>query len=136
MSKNKHNPKLLAEDIYKYVSQQSSLTQKQVQECFEIYAQLIMYFATVEDKPQDLIITLPKLGNFKFVKTKGRKCGQKYIVPRFENGEMTLQEYTVQADEPDYEKIKFSLYERFQKSLKDTITMKKLKELSLNFFDI
>lgn len=130
-------PRLLVEDVYKYVSQQSNLTQKQVEECFDTYAKLLISLITSENKPTDMIVTLPKIGIFRFTTVKGRKKGKQYTVPkRLDDNTVVNEVFVVEEDEPDYERIKFDIYDKFNKHIRETTEIKNIKNNSLNFGNI
>ena len=130
----KSNPRLLSEDIIKYVSQQSSLNQKQVEECFDAYSRIILSLCLSEDRPTNMTISMPKLGVFKFVTIKGRKKEGNYKVPSKKNGVyQKMENLNMKHDELDYERIKFKIFDKFQKGTREMTENKKLKDLSFNF---
>lgn len=73
MSKPTDRPRILSEDIYSYIAQNSNLTKVQVKECFDVYCNMLRQIAKSEHITEDLTIALPKVGNFYFKESKGRK---------------------------------------------------------------
>lgn len=130
--KNEKTPRLLEKDIYRFMSQQSTLTQKQIEECFKTYARLLNSLIMSEDRMDDLIVCLPKLGNIKFNKIKGRKKGTSYKIPTY-YGSKELKTIVLEEDEPDFDRLKMVFYGRFQNKAKDTSLNKIIKSNSFNF---
>lgn len=107
MSKPTDNPRILSEDIYSYISQNSNLTKNQVKECFDTYCQMLRQLASSKHLETDLTIALPKVGNFYFKESKGRKKGSTYKRPiKFTKETETI---ILEEDEPSHLKMKFNV---------------------------
>ena len=74
-------PRVLSEDIYRFIARNTSLTISQVKEVFDCYEDLIKEVVKSKGRTNDLIIQLPKVGHFYFIKKKGRKKGSVVKLP-------------------------------------------------------
>lgn len=105
--KFKYNPRLLTCDVYEYVASNSSLTKKQVKECFNTYRKMLGDFTSSEYLTNDLTISLPKIGYFYLKKKGGRKKGSTYTIPIGTTGK--LRTIHLEEDEEDRYKIAFKI---------------------------
>jgi nucleoid DNA-binding protein len=121
----KSNQRILCKDIYAFISRNTSLSEKQVQECFNAYYQMILAIIESEHKSQDMEITLPKIGVFYFTKKKGYKKGQKFKIPNLTTGEEDV--IILEEDEPDYEQIRFRIHTKLKNKNKQETRKKYLK---------
>lgn len=118
----KENQRIIASDVYKYVSKNSSLSEKQVKECFKVYYDIVMGILNSEHKSPDMEITLPHLGVFCFTKKKGNKKGKRFVIPDLTTGGQNV--IIIEKDEPDYEQIRFRVHTRIKNKNKE-ITKRK-----------
>ena len=79
-NKKKTNPRILSQEIYTYISNNTNLTKEQVRDCFNAYRNMIMGIVDSNYAPNDLTIVLPKMGEFYFKKKIGRKDGSTYYL--------------------------------------------------------
>lgn len=133
--KRRGRPKLLSDDIYKCIAQQSSLTQQQARECFLAYYNILVSLIDSEDRPENFVMMLPKMGNFAFKNIKGKKKGFKYSIPAEPYSKSERKIIVLDEDEPDYERITFELSNALQERVKRVSKNKTLKKesFSLNF---
>lgn len=108
--KKKENPRICAEELYRYISSNSSLSKPQVKECFRVYSELILGIIESEHIEPDFTFTLPHLGNFYLKHIQGRKNGSTY---KFFN------EMRVAHGEPSFYKLKFRPHNRVSATIKD-----------------
>ncbi len=113
----KENPRIIASDVYKYVSKNSSLSERQVRECFQVYYEIVMKVLSSDYKSPAMEITLPHLGVFYFTKKKGNKKGKKFVIPDLTNGGQNV--IIIDEDEPDYEQIRFRVHKRIKDKNKE-----------------
>jgi len=106
----KYIPKILSREIYKYISNNTGLTTKQVKQCFEAYGDMIIGLVESNYTPDDLTVLLPKLGTFYFHKRKGRKDGSTYY---FYGKEVTAK------NEMSYYRLKFKTFHQVNAILKE-----------------
>ena len=109
--KKKENPRVCAEELYRYISSNTSLTKPQVKECFRAYSELVLGLIESNHTTPDLTITLPHLGDFYLKFIQGRKNGSTY---RFFN------EMRVAHNEPSFYKLKFRPHNRVSAKIKDS----------------
>ena len=78
--KKKTNPRIISDDIYRYIANNSEtgLDLKQIAECFRLYKQLVTDLYMSPYAEEDMTIILPHLGNFYLRKWSGRKGGSTY----------------------------------------------------------
>lgn len=118
MSKRTDNPRILSEDIYSYISQNSNLNKEQVKECFNVYCKMLRQLANSTNISEDLTIALPKVGNFYFKESKGRKKGSTYKRPiKFTKETETI---VLEEDEPSHFKMKFNVSYTLNNILKES----------------
>ena len=116
-NKKKTNSRVIGDDIFRYITNNSmtGLKLKQVSECFRLYGQLIndLYMSSYADK--DMTVSLPHLGHWCLHKREGRKSGSTYNL--FGDEVVTLEK-----SEPSFFQIKFKvnkpLYERIKEKTK------------------
>ena len=78
-NKKKTNPRIVSDDIYRYISNNSEtgLDLKQVSECFRLYKQLVTDLYMSPYAEEDMTIILPHLGYWRLNKREGRKSCSK-----------------------------------------------------------
>lgn len=117
-STNEQNAVLLKGDIYKYIANNSSLTQEQVKECFTTYRNMLEGIFNSECFDSNIEIPIPFIGVFYFSIRHGRKKGSTYKMPnKFTN---EVYEVTLDEDETDYPNLKF----RISKGLRDIVKVR------------
>lgn len=80
-SKKKTNPRILSKEIYTYIANHTSLSTRQVAECFREYRHMVDEIIDNNYTPHDdLTILLPNMGEFYFHKKTGRKDGSTYYL--------------------------------------------------------
>lgn len=121
----KTNQRILSKDIYSCIAKNTNLTEKQVKECFNAYYDIIIALISNDYKSPDIEIVLPKIGCFYFVKKKGHKKGKKFIIPRLTNFNEDV--IIMDEDEPDYEQIRFRIYNSLKNKNKQESRKKYLK---------
>lgn len=127
MKKEDYNsPKISEKDVYKFISEQSSLSRVQVEECFRTYSELLKMLVESDAREDGLILSLPKMGMIKFIWRKGRKKGTQYKIPADFNKD-NIQVVTLEKSEPDRERLKVIFFNRFQNLLKDSSIEKQRK---------
>lgn len=113
-NKKKTNPRILSEDIYRYIVNNSKLglDRKQVGECFRLYYQMIndLYMSPYADK--DMTVILPHLGYWYFNKWNGRKDGSTYKL--FDQDVVVLDK-----PEPSFLQIRFKVYRPLYERVKN-----------------
>lgn len=98
----KENPRVLNADVYRYISRNSSLSKKEVKECFDVYKDMVEKIFFSEFVDEDTTVVLPNVGSFKLKKRKGRKKGSTYNMPMLaKNGERIVKEINLTEDELD-----------------------------------
>lgn len=114
-NKKKVNPRIVSDDIYRYISNNSKtgLSLKQIIECFRLYKQLIydLYMSPYAEK--DMTIILPHLGYWHLNKRIGRKSGSTYKL--FDNDTIV----TLDKAEPSFFQIKFKVYRTLYEKIKE-----------------
>ena len=106
----RYEPKILAREIYKYISDKTDLTTKQVRQCFDTYGKMMIELIENNYTPEDLTIVLPKIGTFYFHKRKGRKDGSTYY---FYGKKVTAK------NEMSYYRLKFKTFHQINAILKE-----------------
>lgn len=106
--RRKCNQRLLTKDVYKYISDNSSLTAKQIKECFDTYRSMLETIVASEYIDKDITIAMPSLGLFYLKKHRGRKRGSMYRLPVVP-GSKEMKTIIVEEDEPDRYKVKFKI---------------------------
>lgn len=119
-------PKLLFTDIYKYMSEQCSLTQQQIKECFDTYENILMTLMESEERPSEMIFPIPKVGNIVIKEKKGKKSGS--IVNYPTRGKHSLTEKVLEEDRPNYQVCKVKLFKRYNDALKKSSIEKQKTE--------
>lgn len=109
--KYKNYPRVCSEELYRYISSNSSLTRKQVRECFRVYSELLLGVIESKNITPDFTFALPHLGNFYLQYFKGRKNGSTY---KFFN------KTRIAHNEPSFYKLKFRAHNRVIAAIKDT----------------
>ena len=122
----KSNQRILANDLYPCIARNTSLTVPQVRECFNAYYDIIMAVIESDYKDSNMQIALPKIGLFYFTRKKGYKKGAKFKIPNLTNGEEDV--IILEEDEPDYEQIRFRIYNRIKNKNKQLTRKKYLKQ--------
>ena len=114
-NKKKTNPRLVSDDIYRYISNNSEtgLNLKQVAECFRLYKQLVtdLYMSPYADN--EMTIILPHLGYWYLNKRVGRKSGSTYKL--FDNDTVV----TLKDSEPSFFQIRFKVYRILYEKVKE-----------------
>lgn len=108
------NPRLDDCTIINYLSSNSSLTDKQIRECFKVYAEMLKGLVESNYFNTDLTIALPSIGKFYFAKKAGRRKGSTYCAFHGTTKQMLVQE----NDKPDYYMLKFRPYNRIKKVIR------------------
>ena len=113
-NKKKTNPRIVSDDIYKYISKNSrlGLDQKQVAECFRLYKQLVTDLYMSPYAENDMTIVLPHLGLWYLNERRGRKSGSTYKL--FNLGNVTLDKA-----EPTFLQLKFKVYQTLYEKVKE-----------------
>lgn len=113
----KNNPRLINKDVYRFIASNSSLNQKQVEECFNVYKDMIYQLGTSQYIDEDITIPLPNIGYFYFTKRIGRKAGTTYKMPvRVKNEIRTV---TLEEDEPTTHLLRFRVSVTLAKLIKE-----------------
>ena len=103
---SRYIPRILCNDIYAYIANNTSLEKKQVKECFKAYGDMMVGLVESNHRPEDLTVILPKIGTFYFHKHKGRKNGSTY---KFYGKEV------VANNEKSYYRLKFKTCHQLNK---------------------
>lgn len=114
----KVNPRIRSNELYTYISANTSLTKPQVKECFQAYANMLQQLTENKYADRDLTIVLPYIGQFHYVKKKGRKGGSTYIIPEG-LASKNLITRTIQEDKPDYYILKFRVFGKMANFVKN-----------------
>ena len=80
------------------------------------------------NKPSDIKIALPKLGTISFVSMRGRKKGERYVQRDGFGKEVKSHMITIEEDQPNYERIKFTFDSGLQKTIRKTTEEKWRRE--------
>ena len=115
--KHKTNPRLNARDIENYISSKTSLTQPQVKECFRALKDIIQGIAEDSHFNDKITITLPQIGQFYFVKQKGRKRGSTYTVFDGCNEKKTV---ILTKPKPSYYILRLKVFRRIHDSIMES----------------
>lgn len=109
----KDNPRIIGDDIYRYISNNSKLkvNREQARECFYLYSQIIKGLYMSPYVETDMTILLPYLGHFHLNKRNGRKSGSTY--------KMFNREITLDKSEPSFFQIRFKVYKTLYNKIKD-----------------
>jgi hypothetical protein len=114
----KKNPSILSEQVYRDIAIATSLSQDQVRECFMGYRDMLTFYLTMENKPNDLEIAVPHLGTITFKHVEGKKKGDTYkIRSSFEKDAKEII-VTIEEDQPNYERIWIAPKSDLQKKLR------------------
>ena len=112
-NKKKTNPRIVSDDIYRYIANNSELglDNLQVAECFRLYHKLVkdLYLSPYADK--EMTIVLPHLGVFYLNKRIGRKSGSTY--------KLFDHDVTLEKSEPSFLQIKFRIYRALYEGIKN-----------------
>lgn len=114
----KVNPRIRSNELYTYISANTSLTKPQVKECFKAYAEMLQQLTENKYADRDLTIILPYIGLFHYVKKKGKKGGSTYIIPEG-LASKNLVTRTIQEDRPDYYILKFRVFGKMANFVKN-----------------
>lgn len=111
--RKKDNPRILGDDIYRYIANNSELglNKYQVRECFQLYAKMLKELYESPYAEKDMTIILPRIGHFYLREWVGRKGGSTY---RFFNRDVTLDK-----SEPSYFHVKFKFYKTLSESIRN-----------------
>ena len=109
-SKKKTNPRILSNEIYLYISNRTSLSKRQVAECFKEYRRMVDEIIDSNYTPDDLTILLPNMGEFYFHKKKGRKDGSTYYL---------YGKPMIAKNEMSYYRLRFKVRTRLNALLKE-----------------
>lgn len=110
----KETPRIVAKDVYRFISNNSSLSKEQVKECFDTYGKMMEELLDSDDRPNDLTIVVPKIGVFRFFKVKAKK-GSTYVVPTCKKNEYRR----ITADRPSYVQLKFEVAKKLRDRLRE-----------------
>lgn len=102
--------------IINLIAKQSSLTEKQVKECFETF-RFFLDKMIESNNSVDTKISIPYLGKFVFKKKTGLKKGTEYKVPIVGSNEVELR--VVEEDQPDYYRLFFEVKPEIQHDLRE-----------------
>lgn len=119
----KVNPRIRGNELFTYISANTSLTKPQVRECFQAYAKMIKEISSSKHADKGLTITLPYIGQFYYEKRKGKKSGSTYKIP---DGiaSTNIVTRTIKEDKPDYYIIRFRVFGTFSKFVKEVTQIK------------
>lgn len=118
----KTRPRLINEDIYRYIAKNSSLNAKEVREVFDVYKDMLEKIYTSEFIEDDFTVALPNVGHFKLRKYHGRKKGSTYNIPVLCDGEKVGDKKVVlEEDELD----SYSIYLKVGKTINTKIKNKR-----------
>lgn len=123
----KVNPRICCDELYTYISANSSLTKPQVRECFKVYADMLEQLTENKYADRDLTIILPYIGQFHYVKKKGKKGGSTYIIPEG-LASKNLVTRTIEEDRPDYYILKFRVFGKMARYVKEKTRVKNGQE--------
>lgn len=113
-------PRIQSTDLYSIIAKHSSLTVRQVRECFDVYHDVVSGLAGDAFKTNtNFYIPLPKIGWFYFKDYKGQKKGSTYCLPRkHEDGSWTREEVVLEEDRPSFQLLEFTFNRGLQKRIK------------------
>lgn len=111
--KKKTNPRIISDDIYRYIANNSEtgLDLKQIAECFRLYKQLVTDLYMSPYAEEDMTIILPHLGNFYLRKWSGRKGGSTY--------KLFDKNVVLNKSEPSFLQIKFKVFKTLYENIKN-----------------
>ena len=114
-NKKKTNPRIVSDDLYRYITNNSKtgLTLKQTAECFRLYKQIVTDLYMSPYAEDYMTIILPHLGYWHLHKRKGRKSGSTYKL--FDNDTIV----TLDKAEPSFFQIKFKVYKTLYEKVKE-----------------
>ncbi len=114
-NKKKTNPRIVSDDLYRYITNNSKtgLTLKQTAECFRLYKQIVTDLYMSPYAEDDMTIILPHLGYWHLHKREGRKSGSTYKL--FDNDTIV----TLDKAEPSFFQIKFKVYKTLYEKVKE-----------------
>lgn len=118
LPKVKDRQEFISNDIYRYIASNSSLTIKQVKECFEVYKQVLTELLYSKYTNNKIVIPLPSIGKFYICKRKGRKAGSTYKIPiDFNSKEMKTVK--IEEDEKNKYLLSFSVGKTFRNEINE-----------------
>lgn len=119
----KVNPRIRSNELFTYISANTSLTKPQVRECFNAYANMIKEISSSKHADKGLTIILPYIGQFYYEKRKGRKGGSTYKIPDgIASTNVIIR--TIEEDRPDYYIIRFKPFGTFTDFIKKVTQLK------------
>lgn len=109
--------------IYRAVSQQCpTATKEHVKEVFKAYADVLNGLIDTPNRPKDLAVPLPYIGDFYLRYRKGKKAGTKMSgalqTLQGEHKGERVDEIIVKEDKPDYEALQFKVSKTLQKNIR------------------
>lgn len=107
---------LAGSQIIDLIAKQSSLTEKQVQECFQTF-RLFIDKIIESNNSVNTKISIPYFGKIVFKQKKGLKKGTEYKVPIVGSNEVEIR--IVEEDQPDYYRLFCEIKPEIQKNLRD-----------------
>lgn len=112
-NKKKTNPRIVCDDICRYIANNSErgLTREQVRECFRLYHKMLgeLYVSPYADK--DMTVILPHIGYFYLKNRTGRKGGSTY--------KLFDEDVVLDKSEPSFFQIRFKFYKLLYDKIKD-----------------
>lgn len=100
----KQVPRVLSQDVYRYIANNSNMNQAQVKQCFKLFRMLIEQVAEASHDDDEMEIHMPHIGYFTFLTHKGRKKGETYKMACPKGGCMDI---TIDEDQPNHNSLKF-----------------------------
>lgn len=114
----KVNPRIRSNELFTYISANTSLTKPQVRECFKAYSEMIKEISSSKHADKGLTIILPYIGQFYYEKRKGRKGGSTYKIPDGIASTNVITR-TIDKDRPDYYILKFKVFGTLSNFIKE-----------------
>lgn len=122
--KKKNESKIPTDYIYRAVYQQCpTATKEQVKEVFKAYSEVLNALIDTPNRPKELVVPLPHLGEFYLIQKNGKKAGTKIggVIQTLygENKGNRIEDIVVKEDKPDYELLRFKVNTGLQKHIRE-----------------